>query len=69
MCAYHCARLWYIIQHKVLTSITEVTLHQVRLVPGWATVLGQVKGYGIKADREDSGYTTLESGLAANTFS
>ena len=27
------------------------------------------KGYGIKADREDSGYTTLKSGLAANTFS
>jgi len=26
-------------------------------------------GYGIKADREDSGYTTLKSGLAANTFS
>ena len=27
------------------------------------------KGYGIKADREDSGYTTLKSGQAANTFS
>ena len=27
------------------------------------------KGYGIKADREDSRYTTLKSGLAANTFS
>ena len=27
------------------------------------------KGYGMKADREDSGYTTLKSGLAANTFS
>jgi len=27
------------------------------------------KGYGIKADREDSGYTTLKSGLAVNTFS
>ena len=27
------------------------------------------KGHGIKADREDSGYTTLKSGLAANTFS
>ena len=24
---------------------------------------------GIKADREDSGYTTLKSGLAVNTFS
>jgi len=24
---------------------------------------------GIKADREDSGYMTLKSGLAANTFS
>ena len=33
------------------------------------TVLeGITKGYGIKADREDSGYTTLKSGLAANTF-
>ena len=33
------------------------------------TVLeGTWKGYGIKADREDSGYTTLKSGLAANTF-
>jgi len=27
------------------------------------------KGYDIKADREDNGYTTLKSGLAANTFS
>jgi len=26
-------------------------------------------GYGIKADQEDSGYMTLKSGLAANTFS
>ena len=47
-----------------------------------ATLLGEVqdswhlqslkesrKGYGIKADREDSGYTTLKSGLAVNTFS
>ena len=27
-----------------------------------------MKGHGIKADQEDSGYTTLKSGLAANTF-
>jgi len=34
------------------------------------TVLEGIKeGYGIKADRENSGYTTLKSGLAANTFS
>ena len=34
------------------------------------TVLeGIMEGHGIKADREDSGYTTLKSGQAANTFS
>jgi len=34
------------------------------------TVLERImEGYGIKADREDSGYTTLKGGLAANTFS
>ena len=32
------------------------------------TVLEGIMGHGIKADREDSGYTTLKSGLAANTF-
>ena len=34
-----------------------------------AVLEGIMEGYGIKEDREDSGYTTLKSGLAANTFS
>jgi len=34
------------------------------------TVLeGIMEGHGIKANREDNGYMTLKSELAANTFS
>ena len=36
---------------------------------GSAGQLESWKGCSIKADREDSGYTTLKNGLAANTFS
>ena len=40
-----------------------------RTVGTYSPVEGIMEGHGIKADREDSGYTTLKSGLAVNTFS